>query len=442
VKGEIMTKILNETRQHGAIFSSQGNGNDEFMLHVPQDEVFDSCRLTLLETHLGAGARILVQPSPRESGDLETVVEWQCPGSGMVNYQLEAFSTPGPASAAAGKESATRQVTDFLPSLNGFHFDNLFEAVPPLKIIGDLRYGDASRGLCGGMVYAALDYFTAGLDIPVIPKEDISLKFGSPLHGPIFDYIGQRLFNSFDPPTGVWNFIELMQPDYPDFQAQNGGLGLAPRSRAWRMVRQEWPNIKASLDAGQPCPLGLICIESSDLSRLGENHQVMAYGYDLVGNDLTLFIYDPNYHDNDNITMQLNIADPEHETPVTYSVPEHIYCFFKTNYTFAMPPASAALPGRIILYENENYCGKSIDVVHANPDLSTFKEGNFDDRTSSLVILSGKWEFYQKAGFESPFMQGNAPLVLGPGSYDQVANYGLQADQLSSLKEVEVPPGT
>ena len=249
------------------------------------------------------------------------------------------------------------------------------------------------------------------------------------------------MFSSFDLPTGVWNFIELMQPDFPDFQAQKGVLGLAPRSRAWRMVRQEWPGIKAKLDAGQPCPLGLICIKSTDLKRLGENHQVLAYGYDMVGNDLTLFIYDPNIHDDNDITLKLNIADPEHKTSVTYSGQENVNCFFHTNYTFSMPPTTATIPGRIILFEDENYCGRSIDVVHANPDLSTFKQGNFDNRTSSFVILSGKWSFYQNPGFDAPFMHGEVPLVLGPGNYKHGVDYGIQDDQLSSLKEVVNPPG-
>jgi hypothetical protein len=436
-----MTKILNKTCQHGALFSTQGEGNEKFKILLPPGDVFHSCRLTILETHLGAEAWIAAQPSPGDAGDLEAVVEWKCEGSAMVKYQLEAFSVASPFKPSVGKESATRQMTDFLPVNNGFHFDNLFESVPSLKLIGDLRYGDASKGLCGGMVYAALDYFIAGLDIPIIPETDLSRRFGSPLHGPIFDYIGKRLFSSFDVPSGVWSYIELMHPDFPDFQAREGILGLAPLSRAWRMVRQEWPIIKTKLDAGQPCPLGLICIKSADLNQLGKNHQVLAYGYDLVGTDLTLFIYDPNIHDDNGITLKLSIADPEQKTPVTYSGQEQVYCFFHTNYTFSIPPANATIPGRIILFEDENFCGRSIDVVHASPDLSTFKAGNFDDRTSSFVILSGRWNFYRKTGFEEPFMQGKVSLVLGPGSYEHVVDQGIQDDQLSSLKEVVAPPG-
>ena len=432
-----MTKILNEINQRGAFFSPPGKGKDEFNFKTLPDEVFHSCRLTILETHLGADAQIASAPSLGDSGDLTTSVEWNCTGSGMVKYQMEAFTFPALELGSAASGSVARQMTDFLPSANGFNFDNQFEQVQPYKLMGNYRWGDASKGLCGGMVYAALDYFSAGLEIPTIPKEDSSATFGSPIRGPVFDHIGKRLFSSFDVPMGVWNYVELMNPKFPNFRKRNSRLGIEPESRAWRMVRQEWPIIKRKLDTGQPCPLGLIRIISNDITRLGEHHQVLAYGYDLVENDLTLFIYDPNYHHDDHIKLILNIANPEQVIPVSYSDGKDVFCFFATNYTFTMPPGKGTIPGRTILFEDENFCGKSIDVIHANPDLRAFKEGNFDDRTSSLVILSGKWSFYRKPDFTEPFMRGKEPLVLSQGSYEKVADIGIGDNQITSLKEIE-----
>ncbi len=439
-----MTRILNQICQRGILFPSVKQRQDSFPILISPGEVFHSCRLTILDTHLGGDATIVAQPAAGQMGKAEIVVEWQGLASATVQYQVEAFSCPSPGSAEAGKESVTRQMTDFLPGINGFHFDNLFEAVPPLTLIGELKYGDASKGMCGGMVYAALDYFNAGLEIPSIPDQDISLRYRSPLHGPVFDYIGKRLFSSFDLPAGVLNYVELMQPNFPDAQARRGSLGLAPRSRAWRMVRQEWPIIKRRLDVGQPCPLGLVCVRTTEISRLGENHQVLAYGYDLAGDDLMLFIYDPNCHDRNDITLELNIGDPEHKTDVAYSGPEKkkVYCFFQTNYSFSLPPSNQIPPGRIILFEGENFCGKSIDVVHAHSDLSLFKEGNFNDRTSSVTIMTGNWSFYRDPHFENPFMQGSAPVILGPGSYSRISSLGLPDNAISSLQEVQSPPST
>ncbi|MCX6080542.1 MAG: beta/gamma crystallin-related protein [Chloroflexi bacterium] len=429
-----MTKILNETHQHGFFFSTESQGNDLLKIAIPPDEIFHSCRLTILDSHFGGSAKLVSSPSFGQVGSGEIVVSWLCSDNAEVKYQLEAFSCPNNAEAKA--IPVTRQMTDFLPSRNGWPFDNSFEAVPPFKLIGELRYGDASKGLCGGMVYAALDYFLAGLNLPQVADPDISVRYKSPLHGPIFDYLSKRLFNSFDIPAGVWNYIELMNPSFPDFQTSKSRLLMAPRNRAWRMVRQEWPVIKTKLDTGQPCPLGLIRIKSSELSRLGENHQVLAYGYDLKDDDLTLFIYDPNFHNNDNVTLKLNIGNPERKTSINYFDNKPVECFFQPNYTFTMPPDSNIVPGRIILFEDENFCGKSIDVMREQSDLSVHKAGNFDNCTSSFVILSGKWSFYLKASYDTPVMHKGSPLVLAPGSYAKVSDLGILDNEITSLKAV------
>lgn len=428
-----MTKILNETRQYGSFFPRKKVRRDLFKFIIPPGEIFHSCRLTILETHFGGTAKLDSMPPAGKLGKGEIVVAWEGEEIGDVKYQVEAFSIP--ADSVINTPTVTRQMTGFLPSLNGWPFDNQFVAVPPFKLIGELKYGDASKGLCGGMVYAALDYFLAGLDLPSIPEEDLS-KHNSPVQGPVFNYFGKRLFNSFDIPEGVWNYIQLMRPDFPDFQTSKSRIRVAPRNRAWRAIRQEWPAIKAKLDTGHPCPLGLICVKSKELSMLGENHQVLAYGYELVADDLTLFIYDPNSHLNDNITLKLNIGNPEHKLNISYWDNKPVYCFFQTNYTFSMPPASNSVPGRIILFEDENFCGRSIDIVGAHADLSTHKMGNFNNRTSSFVILSGEWSLYLNTAFDDPVLNNGIPLKLGPGAYRRVTDLGIQDNEITSLKAV------
>jgi hypothetical protein len=426
-----MTKILNETRQYGSYFLQKKQTTDTFKFKIPAGEVFESCRLTTLDTHFGGSAKLDSSPAQGKTGSAEIAVTWKCEGAASVKYQVEAFSRP--AGEAANAAPVTQHMTDFLPSQNGWPFDNIFPKVPPFKIFGELRYGDASKGLCGGMVYAALDYYVAGLELPAIRPEDQS-KFKSPLSGPVFDYLGKRLFNSFDIPQGVASYIELMHPNFPD--ASNGNMypGAAQQSRAWRTIRQEWPAIKQKLDMGHPCPLGLVRVQSDDVKRLGENHQVLTYGYDLVDDDLTLFIYDPNFHANDNITLKLNIADPEHKLEIKYTDNLPVLCFFKTNYSFSMPPESNTTPGRIILFEEENFCGKSIDIVREHPDLRGHKAGNYRNFTSSFVILSGRWSFYQQPGFKSPVLRDGSPVVLGAGPYRRVVDCGIQDNAILSLQ--------
>jgi hypothetical protein len=434
-----MTKILNQTCRRGVLLPSAQGRRDSFRFEIPRGEVFHSSRLTILDTHLGGAAKIVRQPARGSAGNGSVVVEWQGGRSSSVQYQIEAFSSRSLDLPAAPAEAVTAQVTDFLPSVNGFHFDNRFEAVPALPLIGELKIGDASKGLCGGMVYAALDYFSGGLEVPDIPASDLSATVGTPMRGPVFDYLGRRLVASFDLPFGVLSYVELMQPKFPDAQVQRGVLGLEPRSRAWRMVRQEWPRIKGKLDTGEPCPLGLVCVKTTDIRRLGQNHQVLAYGYDLVGEELTLFIYDPNTHDRNDITLKLNVGDPEHKVNLAYTGRNDVNCFFGTSYTFSLPPGTLTAPGRAILFEGEDFCGRSIDVVHAHPDLSLFKETNFNDRTSSLTILSGNWSFYRDREYSHPFILRSAPLVLGPGTYPRVADLEIQDDDISSLREVAEP---
>jgi hypothetical protein len=95
-------------------------------------------------------------------------------------------------------------VPDFLPSSSGFRFPNRFPHVPVRRIgvpgVVSIPIGDASDGLCGGMVFAARDYFEAGRP----PPEDPS----PPAEGtPLFRYVVDRLFDSFDLPAGPARYL-------------------------------------------------------------------------------------------------------------------------------------------------------------------------------------------------------------------------------------------
>ena len=428
-----MTKILSETQERGALWFNSKSGSDRFAVEVPQGEVFHSARLTILSSVLVADAKITSQPAVWQTGNAEVVVKWKCDPNAMVRYQIEAFSEPV-GGIPAGEPPVTSQMTNFLPSRDGFHFVNAFPQVPQKRIktiFGEIAIGDASKGLCGGMVFAALDYFNAGLEIPQVSTP--------PGEGVLFDYIVDRLLVSFDIPAGILNYIELMNPRYPDGLV-SGTFGLRPHGRSWRMIRQEWPLIKAKLDAGQLCPIGLVTVKSADLLMLGHNHQVMAYGYDLVGSDLTLRIYDPNTLDDDNVTLKLNISDSKHAVTPQYSAGLAVNCFFATNYSFSKPPGEEPLQGRILLFDGRNFSGKIKDIQDAHPDLSTFKDASFDDKTSAFVILSGNWSFYHGPRFEVPFMKNGGPMVLGPGRYAWVEDVGIKDNEISSLQVVTDAP--
>jgi hypothetical protein len=219
-------------------------------------------------------------------------------------------------------------VPGFLPSTSGFRFSNSWPSVPLFNLqVGPVSVpiGNASNGLCGGMVFAARDFHEAR----VMPPPDTV----APASGPLFDYVVRRLLDSFDLPFGPLRYMELMNPTLPDHDTW-----LGPHGRAWITINQEWPVIRGDLDAGFLSPLGLIEIKSFNPGDLGHNHQVLAYGYDLNGSNLTIRVYDPNYHDDDGVTLSLDTSHPAHTTTVTHSRGDTVYCFFRTGYSFS-PPA-------------------------------------------------------------------------------------------------------
>jgi hypothetical protein len=88
-------------------------------------------------------------------------------------------------------------VAGFLPSINGLAFTNDWPSEPDVEIdvprFGKVAIGNASNGLCGGMVFTVLDVFVGDGPPLTAPRPDP----GSPL----YTYIVGRLFDSFDLPN-------------------------------------------------------------------------------------------------------------------------------------------------------------------------------------------------------------------------------------------------
>ena len=164
-------------------------------------------------------------------------------------------------------------VEGFIPSASGFRFPNSFPHVPVRRIgipgMLSVPIGDASNGLCGGMVFAARDYFEAGRT----PPPDTT----PPGDGPLFDFLVDRLFDSFCLPLGPGRYLALMSPLLPDGETFWTRIGFGVHGRSWQMVRDEWPKIRADVDAGHPSPIGLVTVKSSDPFDLKEDHQVLVY---------------------------------------------------------------------------------------------------------------------------------------------------------------------
>ena len=247
----------------------------------------------------------------------------------VVNYELRV---------------SRRVATDFLPSRDGFQFDNSWPdtpySLPPLRgSFLDLKYGNAHSGLCGGFVFGSLDYFYAGQQIP----QQRVPPFGE--QDPLFLYLVDRLFDTFTVGS-VLMMLNLMDPAFPDTdEGVLSVLGLA-EGRAAIMAHKEWPAIREDIDQGRPSPLFIQTIKSLLPTDLGHNHQILAYAYEAQGHDIIIWVYDPNQPRNDEVTMRFNDGDVSQRIVVEHNVhvfeddgvtPRPIYCFARMDYTAKAP---------------------------------------------------------------------------------------------------------
>ena len=218
--------------------------------------------------------------------------------------------------------------TGFTSSAHGFPFPNWFPPGSPVVLVptpfGTLTFGDANAGLCGGMVYAALDLFVYGQPRPATPTP------------PVFRYFCKRLLESWNLPFGVLKYYDGQRR--PGASRMLGDLRLVD-GLTRQTVLDEWPKIRDLLDTGRPAPLGLVKVASFDPRQLVKNHQVLAHGYTLSsdGNRVALHVYDPNYPDDDTTTLTLRLDDPDAAVPVAHSCEgETVRGLFLSGY--ARPP--------------------------------------------------------------------------------------------------------
>src|SRR5207249_11786535 len=134
---------------------------------------------------------------------------------------------------------------------------------------------------------------------------------------PLYVSFVRRPFASFDTPGGVGKYSACMNT--PD-----AARSLMARTRhgiAWRTINEEWPQIRDDIDAGHPCPLGLVTVRSINPRDLGRCHQVLAYAYDLEWPTLTTRVYDPNTDPAaaDECSLALDLSHPCEKTPITHN---------------------------------------------------------------------------------------------------------------------------
>lgn len=211
-------------------------------------------------------------------------------------------------------------VNHFDPAKNGFNFVNDFknDFVSALSI--------TTGGLCGGMSYAALDYYFAHASVP---RQDFRPANGTPLQS----YLYNRQVESIKSNLDKWTELGFNPGGARDSEFFNWGLQASNGGRL--------EELRSFLDKGTPVPLGL----QGD-GNTG-THQVVAIGYDMgrykgdlgaFESDLKIFLYDPN-HPNQTMTLVPDPAKHLYYYPSGGSGETWRTYFVDKNYHAQRPPA-------------------------------------------------------------------------------------------------------
>jgi dolichyl-phosphate-mannose--protein O-mannosyl transferase len=169
----------------------------------------------------------------------------------------------------------------FDPAKHGFAFPNAFVDTF-VTLPGGRKIQTAGR--CGGMAFAALDYWHAQAPVPRWGPAQWAPSRVPPDGHWLADTIRRRLFDSFLVPSALHFVTWTLAPD-------DGG-GVVRGVTRWTKEDQ-FDKLAAAVDAGTPVPLGLVVARRLD--RIGDNHQVVAYGYEHAADGTrTVLVYDDN----------------------------------------------------------------------------------------------------------------------------------------------------
>jgi hypothetical protein len=92
--------------------------------------------------------------------------------------------------------------------------------------------------------------------------------------------------------------------------------------------------------------------------------------------------------------------------------------------TTPVTPQRGDIP-QIVAFDNDGLLGDHIHIFGTTPDL-----GKWGNSISSMVILSGRWEFFDEEKFQG------TKVELGPWSYLHIKDHGIKDNSISSIRLV------
>ncbi len=87
------------------------------------------------------------------------------------------------------------------------------------------------------------------------------------------------------------------------------------------------------------------------------------------------------------------------------------------------------MKGHIIVFEHSNFRGRHRHIFGEESDLHHPADSSMSGKISSFVILEGTWQFFRHAEFYLPYA-----VTLGPGPYPWANDFGIESDQIASLR--------
>ncbi len=195
--------------------------------------------------------------------------------------------------------------TKFTPLLNGYYFPNRFEFKGFTKIVKFVK-SSFIFGMCGGMVFTALDHY---FDQRKIPKyaavDDLPLNYTK--------YLWKRQTES----VSFSVLLKIVQ-----FAAITKSKSLQ------KTIQYELPTIIERLNDGLPAPI--VIIRSSLFQNPTHNHQVLVTGYEDNASFLELTLYDPNHPKK----YPRLVVSHFHEYSITQSTGEPVRGLFLNQYSY------------------------------------------------------------------------------------------------------------
>ncbi|MGC9359194.1 MAG: hypothetical protein ACP5G7_02320 [Anaerolineae bacterium] len=227
----------------------------------------------------------------------------------LCGCTLDSLTDREPLSPALGARLDRDRIvrTTFDPTVQGWRLVNRF----PI-----FHRGRHAYGLCGGLCYAALDYWKAGLAPP--PYET-----AEKLPPSLRRFLWRRQLTSMA----------------PRHLAQLAAWALrSDQAAAAKLATVVAPQLCAAIEVGRPTPVMLVRIRG--LRAPWDNHQAVICGYrwSQVSATLTFEAYDPN-HPGHPVEIGMDLSNATAARGLAQSTGEPLRGLFPLHYQRARPPA-------------------------------------------------------------------------------------------------------